>query len=419
MGRITRLTERDLTRLVRRVIKENKTKKKPVNEGLNDYLTLIGGTLVSFAAIKLFGRKILVQLFGLFSKGLINATCYKELESIMELISKDTDNLQVEYKKIKDYYQIIIDMKSFSSEYSFTDTKDYKVGQLDSYNFPAKLKLYDDGTVEYLCNTGEVIREKSKGNIYDNFVNFIKSYGEENPKIRGHAEDKEIFKVLNKTLKPNFQSKVEQYNSLASMDSNVIDKMASEISKELDIPQELIANAMERHQPTEMKDEETISTDRYYSPIWDFINDVYKDITESNNNESLKESDLTRIVKRVIQENKSIMKDLVYIGATLSVPIIYLASQNEVEVVDRNGDSKEPKNGEVFTGKVVKMKPYGSLNANNNPTGYDIIIKTKKGETIDFRVDYSKKNENVRVGDTIKIKYNDDTYFWDPSIDIQ
>jgi hypothetical protein len=303
MGRITRLTERDLTRLVRRVIKENKTKKKPVNEGLNDYLTLIGGTLVSFAAIKLFGRKILVQLFGLFSKGLINATCYKELESIMELISKDTDNLQVEYKKIKDYYQIIIDMKSFSSEYSFTDTKDYKAGQLDSYNFPAKLKLYDDGTVEYLCNTGEVIREKSKGNIYDNFVNFIKSYGEENPKIRGYAEDKEIFKVLNKTLKPNFQSKVEQYNSLVSMDSNVIDKMASEISKELDIPQELIANAMERHQPTEMKDEETISTDRYYSPIWDFINDVYKDITESNNNnnESLKESDLTRIVKRVIQ----------------------------------------------------------------------------------------------------------------------
>jgi hypothetical protein len=303
MRRITRLTERDLTRLVRRVIKENKTKKKPVNEGLNDYLTLIGGTLVSFAAIKLFGRKILVQLFGLFSKGLIKSTCYKELESIMELISKDTDNLQVEYKKIKDYYQIIIDMKSFSSEYSFTDTKDYKAGQLDSYNFPAKLKLYDDGTVEYLCNTGEVIREKSKGNIYDNFVNFIKSYGEENPKIRGYAEDKEIFKVLNKTLKPNFQSKVEQYNSLVSMDSNVIDKMASEISKELDIPQELIANAMERHQPTEMKDEETISTDRYYSPIWDFINDVYKDITESNNNnnESLKESDLTRIVKRVIQ----------------------------------------------------------------------------------------------------------------------
>jgi hypothetical protein len=303
MGRITRLTERDLTRLVRRVIKENKTKKKPVNEGLNDYLTLIGGTLVSFAAIKLFGRKILVQLFGLFSKGLIKSTCYKELESIMELISKDTDNLQVEYKKIKDYYQIIIDMKSFSSEYSFTDTKDYKAGQLDSYNFPAKLKLYDDGTVEYLCNTGEVIREKSKGNIYDNFVNFIKSYGEENPKIRGHAEDKEIFKVLNKTLKPNFQSKVEQYNSLVSMDSNVINKMASEISKELDVPQELIVNAMERHQPTEMKDEETISTDRYYSPIWDFINDVYKDITESNNNESLKESDLTRIVKRAIKEN--------------------------------------------------------------------------------------------------------------------
>ena len=136
----------------------------------------------------------------------------------------------------------------------------------------------------------------------------------------------------------------------------------------------------------------------------------------------LTESDLARIVKRVIQENKSIMKDLAYIGtigATLSVPILYLAHQNEVEVVNRNGDTREPKNNEVFTGKVVKMKPYGSLNADNNPTGYDITIKTKKDETIDFRVDYSEKNQNVRVGDTIKIKYNDDTYFWDPSIDIQ
>ena len=185
MKKIIRLTESDLTRIVKQVIKKNKTKKEPITEGLHDYITMIGGALVTYGAIKLFGKKILVQLFGLFARGLIKATCYKELESIMELISKDANNLQVEYKKIKDYYQIIIDMKSFSSEYSFTDTKDYKAGQLDSYNFPAKLKLYDDGTVEYLCNTGEVIREKSKGIIYDNFVNFIKSYGVENPKIRG------------------------------------------------------------------------------------------------------------------------------------------------------------------------------------------------------------------------------------------
>jgi hypothetical protein len=300
MKKIIRLTESDLTRIVKRVIKENESKKEPINEGLNDYLTLIGGTLVSFAAIKLFGRKILIQLFGLFTRGLIKATCYKELESIIELTSKDPENLQIQYKKIKDYYQIIIDMKSFSSEYLFADSSDYKAGQLQSGNFPAKLKLYDDGTVEYLCNTGEIIRERSKGNIYDDFVNFIKSYGEENTKLRGHAEDKIIFKSLNKTLRPNFQSKVDQYNSLVSMDRNDINKIASEVSSELEIPQDVIVNAMEIHQPTEMKDEETISTDRYYSPIWDFIRDVYKDITENNNNESLKESDLRRIIRKII-----------------------------------------------------------------------------------------------------------------------
>jgi hypothetical protein len=288
MKKIIRLTESDLVRIVKRVIRESETKKEPINEGLNDYLTLIGGTLVSFAAIKLFGKKILIQLFGLFAKGLIKATCYKELESIMELISKDADNLQVEYKKIKDYYQIIIDMKSFSSEYLFADSSDYKAGQLQSDNFPAKLKLYDDGTVEYLCNTGEIIREKSKGNIYDDFVNFIKSYGEENPKLRGHAEDKIIFSVIRKTLKPNLSSKVDQYNSLVSMDSSDIDKIASEISRELEIPKDVISSAM-------------VSTDRYYTPIWDFIKEVYKDITEYNGEDSLKESDLRRIVRKIIK----------------------------------------------------------------------------------------------------------------------
>lgn len=290
----------------KKLLKEiNESKKEPINEGLNDYLTMIGGVLVSYAAIKLFGKKILVQLFGLFARGLITATCYKELESIMELISKDANNLQVEYKKIKDYYQIIIDMKSFSSEYLFADSSDYKAGQLQSDNFPAKLKLYDDGTVEYLCNTGEIIRKKSKGNIYDDFVNFIKSYGEENPKLRGHEEDKEIFSIIRKTLKPNLSSKVDQYNSLVSMSQNDIDKISSEISQKLEIPQDVISSAMERHQPTEEKDEETISTDRYYTPIWDFVSAVYKDITDYNGNDSLKESDLARIVKRVIKENES------------------------------------------------------------------------------------------------------------------
>lgn len=300
MKKIVRLTESDLTRIVKRVIKENKTKKEPINEGLNDYLTLIGGTLVSFAAIKLFGKKILVGMFGLLLRGIVRGTCHKELKSIAELITKDPENLNIEYKKIKDYYQIIIDMKYFSSEHLFTDTNGYKPGQLDSYNFPAKLKLYDDGTVEYLCNTGEIVSENSGGEIYERFIEFIQTYGEENPKLRSHDEKQIIGKILFKHM-PKTSSKLEDYNALVNLDRNTIEKISSEISQKLEIPQDVIVSAMERHQPTEEKDEETISTDRYYSPIADYYLAVYNDIIKYNNDESLKESDLRRIIRKIIK----------------------------------------------------------------------------------------------------------------------
>jgi polyribonucleotide nucleotidyltransferase len=135
----------------------------------------------------------------------------------------------------------------------------------------------------------------------------------------------------------------------------------------------------------------------------------------------LTETDLKRIVMRVINENKlaSALGSAAVLGIGLGIPILYLSYQNNVEIVDVNGESRTPENGEVLKGKITKMKPYGKLNAYKNPPGYDMIIKTSKGETIEFRVDYSEKVENVRVGDVIKVKYNDDTYFWDSSMDIQ
>jgi hypothetical protein len=299
MKKIIRLTESDLTRIVKRVINENESKKEPINEGLNDYLTLIGGTLVSFAAIKLFGRKILIGMLGLFLRGKVRGKCYKELESIGNLITNNPENLTVEYKKIKDYYQIIIDMKSFSSEYLFNNTKDYEDGQLDSYSFPAKLKLYDDGTIEFLCNSGEIFSENSDGEINERFIEFIQTYGEENPKLRSHDEKQIIGKIMFKHM-PRTSSNLEDYNALVNLDRNTIEKISSEISQKLEIPQDVIVSAMERHQPTEEKDEETISTDTYYSPISDYYTEVYNDIIEYNNDDSLKESDLRRIIRKII-----------------------------------------------------------------------------------------------------------------------
>ena len=300
---MNRLTESDLTRIVKRVINEDKLKnKQQLSESINDYMTLIGGAILSYAGIKLFGKKILMQIFGLFVKGFIKATCYKELENIIKLIAKNPENLKIEYKKIKDYYQIIIDLRVISSEYLYSDMSKKPTDQLHSDAFPAKLKLYDDGTVEYKCGTGGTARQKSDGNLYDEFTNFIKTYGEENTKLRNQDEEQIIFDILVKNIKPNFKSKVDQYNSLVEMDNNTIDEVSFKISNQLDIPQEVIVRAIENNKPNETKDEETISNKPGYSPIWDFISDVYKEIINYNDNESLKESDLTRIVKRVINE---------------------------------------------------------------------------------------------------------------------
>ena len=303
MKKIIKLTESDLTRIVKRVINEDKLKnKQQLSESINDYMTLIGGAILSYAGIKLFGKKILMQIFGLFVKGFIKATCYKELENIIKLIAKNPENLKIEYKKIKDYYQIIIDLRVISSEYLYSDMSKKPTDQLHSDAFPAKLKLYDDGTVEYKCGTGGTARQKSDGNLYDEFTNFIKTYGEENTKLRNQDEEQIIFDILVKNIKPNFKSKVDQYNSLVEMDNNTIDEVSFKISNQLDIPQEVIVTAIENNKPNETKDEETISNKPGYSPIWNFISDVYKEIINYNDNESLKESDLTRIVKRVINE---------------------------------------------------------------------------------------------------------------------
>jgi hypothetical protein len=298
---MSKLTEKYLTRIVKRVIKEDKLKdKQQISESINDYMTMIGGAILSYASIKLFGKKILSQIFWLFVKNFTKNNCSKELGSIIKLIAKNPENLKIEYKKIKDYYQIIIDLRVISSEYLFSDMSKDPVGQLDSDSFPAKLKLYDDGVVEYKC-MGGTVKQNSESNLYDEFTNFIKTYGEENTKLRSHDEEQIIFDILKQNLKPNFLSKVDQYNSLVKMDKNSIDEVSFKISNKLAIPQEIIVTSIENHKPNEIKDEETISDDLYYSPIWDFVNDVYKEIIM--NDESLKESYLTKIVKRVIKES--------------------------------------------------------------------------------------------------------------------
>lgn len=130
----------------------------------------------------------------------------------------------------------------------------------------------------------------------------------------------------------------------------------------------------------------------------------------------LNEKDIKSLVKKIVKENKMGLVTTAAIG--MGVVLFTMGRYNQVTVIDVNGNEREPQDKEVFTGEIIHMKPYGRNNAYQNPTGYDFKLVTSKGEEVSFRVYYSDKAENLRKGDTISIRYDDDALFFDPSAKI-
>jgi len=110
MGRIVRLTERDLTRLVRQVIKENK--KQPVNEGIGTALLVLTG-----AGLFYLGRK-LKRFIDKYGKHFSSIQLGLFLDKIKRIEDKDSEeNGEVRVKEIGQYtyLAIVVDGDIFDS----------------------------------------------------------------------------------------------------------------------------------------------------------------------------------------------------------------------------------------------------------------------------------------------------------------
>lgn len=120
----------------------------------------------------------------------------------------------------------------------------------------------------------------------------------------------------------------------------------------------------------------------------------------------LTESDLTRIVKRVINETKSNKVITAGIaGLTAAGLIFYVNDLNDVDVVDKNGNSYEAESGDSFRGKIIDMEGSGPRGGETS-----ITIKTKDGKEVSFRT--SKRVYDLKPGDTITVKVSEDTWLF-------
>jgi hypothetical protein len=120
----------------------------------------------------------------------------------------------------------------------------------------------------------------------------------------------------------------------------------------------------------------------------------------------LTELDLTRIVKRVINETKSNKVITAGIaGLTAAGLIFYVNDLNDVDVIDKNGNSYEAESGDSFRGKIIDMEGSGPRGGETS-----ITIKTKDGKEVSFRT--SKRVYNLKPGDTITVKVSEDTWLF-------
>ena len=123
----------------------------------------------------------------------------------------------------------------------------------------------------------------------------------------------------------------------------------------------------------------------------------------------LTESDLSRIVRRVIKEtnehksNKIVSRGIA--GLVSAGLIFYVNDLNDVDVIDKDGNSYEAETGDSFRGKIIDMEGSGPRGGETS-----ITIKTKDGKEVSFRT--SKRVYDPKPGDTITVKVSEDTWLF-------
>lgn len=242
---------------------------KNVNESFQDYIPMIAGTIGTVLGIKLFGKKVLIGVFGGLYLLFENYLCKKFLKSLTHLLVNNPEKIKIEYKKIKNYYQIVI-----NSNVITRDFVDVGPGELDSDIFPATLKFYENGDVEIFC-MNKPVKKNFGDNIYDELVEFIQKHGKENLEIRSHDEEQIIFDVLYDNL-PNIKD-TDEYEALVTIDTKSFNKVVKEISSKLEIPENVLIDIMEKTEPHE-------NPKRDSNPIWDYVKRVYSEILKNSNN---------------------------------------------------------------------------------------------------------------------------------------
>jgi len=178
MKRIVRLTENDLTRIVKRVIKENK--KQPLNEGIGTALLVLTGVGVLYLGRKL---KKFIDKYGKFLSSVQLSTFLNKIKSIED--GKEEGKVLVRETEQYTYLAIVINGQVFDSL-----TIDMKNDEI--YSGHKKQPKWDDKilprTLPYDADTENIeeIREAEEI-LVDEILGIVAKYGK--PKNESDTEN--------------------------------------------------------------------------------------------------------------------------------------------------------------------------------------------------------------------------------------
>lgn len=298
------LKESDLNRVV------NKIKTKKINEGFMDFVTEFYGVIALAVGVKLFGKVVLPKIIEKLFRGVANTHTKELMQRALKLLIDEPETVYIKYKKIKDYYQLSIELKHYNHDTIF-DKGVNPLKRIDSGDFPIYMRVYSDDFVNIRGGLGSTNNVEVEG-VYDLVESYINNLvSKEDKTLRDQDEYTDIANIFLKHIKSR-----DTDGFLEELKSTKVNSLIKEISNFTSISEDIVRQALDNV----INGYRSVRT-KFFTSIMESFYDSLKQLYNKTLEESIKnkimkkrivklnESELEKLVKRVIKEEQEQIKE--------------------------------------------------------------------------------------------------------------
>ena len=280
-----------------------KTTPKRIDEGFIDVMTQISGIIGIAVGVKLFGKFIFPKILEKVIGSIIGVHDKVVFKKAIELMVDEPETIYIKYKKFKDYYQLSIDLKHYGYDTIFDKNKN-PLTQITSEDFPIKIRVYNNDFVDIKGGTGSTKKVNVEGiyGLIESYINDMIS--EEDKTLRDQDEYSDIVDIFVKHIKTR-DADIFLDELKSEKIKPIIDKIYELTLIDEDIIRKALDNVIGGYRSV---DGNYISSiiESFYTNLIHLNNKTIKEYVNKNKKMKkivrLTESDLTRIVKRVLKE---------------------------------------------------------------------------------------------------------------------